>query len=147
VISPAPNSPAPDALILIVEDNDANLLLVRAVLTRAGYRTAEARSAEEAVEQLRTLRPDLILVDIGLPGQDGLSLTRQLKADPATAAIPVVAVTAHAMRDDQARALAAGCDGYVTKPIDTRALAGHLAAVLERHRAGNNTSDNTGEKE
>jgi CheY-like chemotaxis protein len=120
---------------LIVEDNEANMLLTQAVLARAGYRTVEARSAEEALERLRSIRPDLILADIGLPGQDGLALTRRLKADPAMAAIPVVAVTAHAMRDDQARAVEAGCDGYVTKPIDTRTLGAHLSAVLERHHA------------
>src|SRR5207247_11156137 len=85
------------ARVLIVEDNPANLLLTRAVLQRAGYRTAEAHSAEEALHLVQLAQPDLILMDVQLPGQDGLSLTRQLKADPLTAAIPIVALTAHAM--------------------------------------------------
>ena len=122
-------------LVLIVEDNPTNLMLARAVLQRSGYRTDEARSAEEALERLRTTRPDLILMDIQLPGQDGLSLTRQLKADPATAAIPVVALTAHAMSHDRQRILAAGCDGYIAKPINTRTLATGLEFVLQRYRA------------
>lgn len=118
------------ALVLIVEDNPANLLLARAVLKRAGFRTLEARSAEEALDILRTNRPDTILMDIQLPDLDGLALTRQLKADPATAAIPILALSARAMPEDRARALVAGCDGYLTKPISTRTLADQVAAAL-----------------
>jgi CheY-like chemotaxis protein len=118
------------ARVLVVEDNAANLMLVRAVLQRAGYRTSEARSGEEALQHLAASKPDLILMDIQLPGLDGLALTRQLKADPETNAIPVVALTAHAMSDDRAKALAAGCDGYLAKPIDTRRLAAELASLL-----------------
>jgi two-component system cell cycle response regulator DivK len=118
------------ARVLIVEDNPANLLLTRAVLQRAGYRTAEARSAEEVLERLQTAPPHLILMDVQLPGQDGLSLTRQLKADPSTAAIPIVALTAHAMSDDRARAQAAGCDGYIAKPINTRTFADEVAYLI-----------------
>ena len=121
---------AAGARVLVVEDNPANLMLVRAVLQRAGYRTAEARSGEEALQHLAASKPDLILMDIQLPGLDGLELTRRLKADPATTAIPVVALTAHAMSDDRARALAAGCDGYLAKPINTRTLAAELASLL-----------------
>jgi two-component system, cell cycle response regulator DivK len=123
---------------LIVEDNPDNMLLTKAVLRRAGYRTAEARSAEEALEQLRLCEPDLVLMDIQLPGRDGLSLTRQMRADPRLADIPIIALSAHAMHDSHAQAIAAGCDGYITKPIDTRAFAGQLAAALEssQRRAG-----------
>ena len=126
--------PAVDAnlpLALIVEDNPDNLLLTQAVLRRAGYRTEEARSAEQAEEQLRSCRPDLILMDIQLPGQDGLSLTRQLRSDPRLSGIPIIALSAHAMQGSEAAATAAGCDGYISKPIDTRAFASHVAAALE----------------
>lgn len=124
------SSEAPGGLILIVEDNPTNLLLTRAVLERAGYSTLPAATAAEALEQLRTTKPDLILMDIQLPGQDGLSLTRQLKSDPATAHIPVVALTAHAMDEDAERARAAGCDGFLSKPINTRTMAVELANLL-----------------
>jgi CheY-like chemotaxis protein len=107
-------------LILVVEDNEANQLLARAVLEMEGYGVAIAGSAPEALEQLGMSTPDLILMDVQLPGQDGLSLTRQLKANPATSAIPVVALTAHAMTGDKDLALKAGCTGYISKPIDTR---------------------------
>jgi len=121
--------------ILIVEDNPANLLLARAVLQRAGYRTAEAHSAEEALDLVRGGSPDAILMDVQLPGEDGLSLTRRLKADPATATIPIIALTAHAMPEDRVRAEAAGCDGYVAKPINTRTLAGEVAIAIRRAAA------------
>ena len=124
------------AEVLIVEDNPANLMLARAVLQRAGYRTAEARSAEEAFDHLAMAAPDLILMDVQLPGEDGLSLTRRLKADPATSGIPVIVLTAHAMAADRDRALDAGCDGYIAKPINTRTLAEEVGAVLRaRSRA------------
>ncbi len=110
-------------LILVVEDNETNQTLVRAVLELAGYRVAVAGSADEAWEAVRELSPDLILMDVQLPGQDGLSLTRELKADRATASIPVVALTAHAMNGDRELALQAGCQGYIAKPIDTRTRA------------------------
>ncbi len=108
------------SLILVVEDNEANQLLARAVLEMEGYSVEIAGSAPEAVEVLRTSVPDLILMDIQLPGQDGLSLTRQLKTDPTTSAIPVVALTAHAMTGDRELAIKAGCAGYISKPIETR---------------------------
>lgn len=120
--------------VLIVEDNPANLLLVQAILRRAGYDADAARSAEEIWEHLAASRPDLILMDVQLPGQDGLTLTRQIKANLETASIPIVALTAHAMKEDRARALAAGCDGYIAKPVNTRTLAAELAAILEARR-------------
>lgn len=110
------------SLILVVDDNEAGLLLAGAVLQREGFQVDSAGSSEEVMERLNERLPDLILMDVQLPGQDGLSLTRQLKADPATAAIPIVALTAHAMASDRDEALAAGCVGYISKPIETRTL-------------------------
>jgi CheY-like chemotaxis protein len=109
-----------EPLILVVEDNEANQLLASSVLQREGYRVILAGTAREAVERLSVNSPDLILMDIQLPGEDGLGLTRRLKADPRTSAIPVVALTAHAMVGDKEEALAAGCVGYIPKPINTR---------------------------
>lgn len=124
-------SRAAGAPILIVDDNAINLKLVRVLLQGEGYEVREAASGEEMFAMLPTFRPRLILMDIQLPREDGLQLTRRLKADPATRDIVVIAVTAYAMKDDHARAAAAGCDDYVTKPIDTRLLprlvAQHLA--------------------
>jgi CheY-like chemotaxis protein len=118
------------ALILVVEDNPANQMLIEAVLTGAGYITAVVGSAPEALESIGDRRPDLILMDIQLPGMDGLSLTRRLKADPGTASIPVVALTAHALASDQQLSLDAGCVGYITKPFDTRLLPDQVAGFL-----------------
>lgn len=118
------------SVILVVEDNDANQLLTQAVLELNGYRVDSAASASEAIDYLRSTTPDLILMDVHLPGLDGLSLTRQLKADPATAGIPVVALTAHAMRGDREMALDAGCVGYIAKPIEVRTFAGQIRAFL-----------------
>jgi CheY-like chemotaxis protein len=117
-------------LILVVEDNETNQILVRAVLEMDGYRVSVAGSAGEAWEELRQDTPGLILMDIQLPGQDGLSLTRDLKSDPTTAGIPVVALTAHAMNGDREMALEAGCAGYIAKPIDTRTFAGEVRKFL-----------------
>ena len=108
------------ALILLVEDNEANQLLASAVLELEGFEVRIAGSGSEVFDLLRDCVPDLILMDVQLPGQDGLTLTRLLKADPTTSAIPVVALTAHAMSGDRELALAAGCVAYVSKPIDTR---------------------------
>jgi CheY-like chemotaxis protein len=118
--------------ILIVDDNPANLKLARVLLRSEGYEVRTAIDAEEAIEILRAFRPRLILMDVQLPGMDGLELTRRLRADPATAGIIVVALTAYAMKGDEERVLAAGCDGYVAKPIDTRALPGVIADYLGR---------------
>jgi two-component system, cell cycle response regulator DivK len=117
-------------LILVVEDNEANQLLARAVLERGGFEVDVAGSPAEALVSLRARVPDLILMDIQLPGQDGLSLTRQLKANPATSAIPVVALTAHAMRGDREDSYKAGCIGYIAKPIDTRTIADQVREFL-----------------
>ena len=122
------------SLILVVEDNEANQLLVRAVLEMEGHRVSLAASAPEAIDQIRAARPDLILMDVQLPGQDGLSLTRDLKSDPATSAIPVVALTAHAMTGDRETALSAGCAGYISKPIDTRTFGPLVRQYLTSDR-------------
>jgi CheY-like chemotaxis protein len=119
------------AEVLVVEDEESSLELVTAVLEQIGHQVSGARSAEEAVDLLRSSRPAVVLVDIRLPGQDGLALTRQLKADPATATIPVVALTAHARTEDREAALAAGCSYWITKPLDTHLLAHTLRQVLK----------------
>jgi two-component system, cell cycle response regulator DivK len=115
--------------ILIVDDNLQNLKLVRLLLGSEGYAVQTATDAELALRVLETFKPHLILMDIQLPGMDGLQLTRKLKADPAYREIVIIALTAYAMKGDKEKTLAAGCDAYVTKPIDTDALA---ALVRER---------------
>jgi len=117
-------------LILVVDDNDAGLVLARAVLEAQGFRIDTAGSSIEVLERLGTRTPDLILMDVQLPGQDGLALTRQLKADPATSAIRIVALTAHAMAGDRELALEAGCIGYISKPVNTRTLGDQVRTFL-----------------
>ena len=117
-------------LVLLVEDNETNQMLTMAVLQRDGYRVTVAGTAEEALVMIGADKPDLILMDLQLPGKDGLSFTRALKQDPTTAAIPVIAITAHVMLGDEAQAMAAGCAGYIAKPIDTRTLGDHVRRHL-----------------
>jgi two-component system cell cycle response regulator DivK len=122
--------------ILIVEDNDTNLRLFTYLLSSRGYDVRSVRDAPEALQLLQSFRPGLILMDIQLPGTDGYELTRKLKADPALRDVPIIALTAYAMRGDEEKALAAGCDGYITKPIDTRAFPARIAeffAEAARH--------------
>ncbi len=109
-------------LILVVEDKETNRKLVRDVLTFKGYEVAEATNAEDGLRMVRERRPDLILMDIHLPGMDGLSALRALRADPETCTIPVVALTASAMPEEQDEILSAGFDGYETKPIGVKRL-------------------------
>jgi CheY-like chemotaxis protein len=118
------------ATILIVEDNEANRLLASAVLERDGFSVEMAGNSQEALEMLVGQKPDLILMDVQLPGVDGLSLTRRLKEDERTAAIPVVALTALAMMGDKERTLEAGCAGYISKPINTRTFAAEVRKYL-----------------
>ncbi len=118
------------AMILIVEDNEANRLLAGAVLEREGYRVEMAGNAEEALQKLAEVSPALILMDVQMPGMDGLTLTRRLKGDARTAAIPVVALTALAMMGDRERTLEAGCSGYISKPINTRTFASEVSKYL-----------------
>lgn len=117
--------------ILIVDDNPVNLKLAASVLEFAGDEVLEAVDASQALHVIRRTPPDLILMDIALPGMDGLTLTRQLKADPATRNIGIVALTASAMKGDEDKARMAGCDGYITKPIDTRTLGDKVAETLK----------------
>jgi two-component system, cell cycle response regulator DivK len=116
--------------ILIVEDNERNIKLLRDVLAAHGYRTIEARSGEDAVALGRAERPQLVLMDIQLPGMDGVAALRELRKMAETAATPVIAVTAFAMKDDRERLLAAGFDGYVEKPIDIRELPARVSSYL-----------------
>ena len=117
--------------ILVVDDHPVNLKLVSSVLESDGYDVDTAVDAEDAQEILSRVLPDIILMDIALPGMDGLTLTRQLKADPSTSHIIIVALTAFAMKGDDKKAFAAGCDGYITKPIDTRTLSAQVNDYLE----------------
>jgi CheY-like chemotaxis protein len=118
--------------VLIVEDNERNLKLVRDVLGHAGFVCLEARDAEAGIELARSQRPDVVLMDINLPGMTGFEALAALRGDVLTASIPVLAVTAYAMEDDRARILAAGFDGYLEKPVDVRALPGHVEALIAR---------------
>ena len=118
------------ALVLIVEDNEANQLLTSAVLELEGFDVRIAGSGPEALDVLGDCVPDLILMDVQLPGQDGLTLTRLIKADSATAAVPIVALTAHAMTGDRELALDAGCIAYISKPIDTRTFGVQVRQLL-----------------
>lgn len=117
--------------VLVVDDNPTNLKLVAYVLTSRGFDVRTAIDADTALAAIAARAPRLILMDLQLPGIDGLELTRRLKADAATASIVVIAVTAYAMKGDEERARAAGCDGYVAKPIDTRTLPDVVAKHLE----------------
>ena len=108
--------------ILVVEDNPLNMELITDILESNSYCVVQAMTGSEAIELAKSECPALILMDIQLPGLDGLTITGVLKDDPATRSIPVVALTAHAMRGDEERARQAGCDGYISKPIDTRQL-------------------------
>jgi two-component system, cell cycle response regulator DivK len=121
--------------ILIVDDNPLNLKLIRVLLGAEGYNVRTCGDAEEALATLQGFRPALILMDIQLPGIDGLELTRRLKADPATRDIMIVALTAYAMKGDEEKARAAGCDGYLTKPIDTAVFSNVLAGYVCRTRS------------
>ena len=106
--------------VLVIEDNEMNMKLVKSMLSLGNYRVVEAVDAETGIQLARERHPDLILMDIQLPGMDGLSATRIIKKDPALKAIPVVALTSYAMHGDDQKAIEAGCETYITKPIDTR---------------------------
>lgn len=118
--------------VLVVDDNLTNLKLIEYLLQARGYEVITAFDAEAALAAVQAQRPSLVLMDLQLPGMDGLELTRKLKADRATRGILIVAVTAYAMKGDEERALEAGCDGYIAKPIDTRTLPGLIEALLSR---------------
>jgi CheY-like chemotaxis protein len=117
--------------ILLIEDNEVNRRLAGFLLRSQGYQVIEATTAQAAFDMIRDNRPDLIVMDIQLPGMDGLEATAKLKAEPATANIPVIAVTSYAMAGDRDKALAAGCSGYVTKPIDKTIFLAEISRHLK----------------
>jgi len=124
--------------ILVVEDNTLNLELVTDLLEANGFEVLPAQTDEEGIALACRCAPDLILMDVSLPGLDGLAATKALRADPETRHLPIIALTAHAMKGDEQVALDAGCDGYLAKPIDTRSfgskVAGFIAAAQARRK-------------
>ena len=120
--------------ILVVDDNPANVKLAFFVLNARGFDVRTASNAEEAMAEITTRPPTLVLMDLQMPGTDGLTLTRLLKADPSTRDLIIIAFTAYAMGGDAQKALAAGCDGYITKPIDTRLFADQVSGFLRTAR-------------
>lgn len=123
--------------VLIVDDNAVNLKLIRMLLQSEGYIVRTASSAEEAITVLTDFQPCAILMDIQMPGMDGLELTRRLKADPERHHIRIIALTAYAMKGDKDKALDAGCDDYVTKPINTRTFPQLLRGLLNENGVTN----------
>ena len=121
-------------LIMVVDDNPVNMRLACALLRRNGYEVRTAEDAREALALLRTVHPHLILMDIQLPDIDGLTLTRRLKADPATQDIVIVALTAFAMKGDEQKARDAGCNGYIPKPLETRTFINTMKRFLEAEK-------------
>lgn len=119
--------------ILYVEDNPGNRLLIRRVLEAEGYAVMEAENSETALQALEHETPDLILMDINLPKVDGYALTNQLRQRAELQAVPIIALTAHALRGDRDRALEAGCDGYIQKPIDVDLLPTQIASFLPKN--------------
>lgn len=122
--------------ILIIEDNPFNIELVTAVLEAAGHDVIQAATAELGISIARSKQPDLILMDIGLPVMDGLEATRILKGGAGTRSIPIIALTAHAMKGDEELAHAAGCDGYLAKPVNTRELPDIISRFLTSNEKG-----------
>ena len=116
--------------VLVIEDQEDNRRILRDLLTSAGYEMIEAVTGEEGVTLAEARRPDLILMDIQLPGLDGYEATRRIKANPALQAIPIIAVTSYALSGDDAKAFAAGCDAYVTKPFSPRQLLAKIREFL-----------------
>ena len=121
--------------ILLVEDNDDNRLVYRTILDHYGFTVLEAADGEEGIRRARTESPDLILMDVSIPKIDGWEATRQLKADPKTASIPIIALTAHALASDRAKAQEAGCDGYLAKPVEPRKVVEEVRKHLEMRSA------------
>jgi len=120
--------------VLVIEDNEMNMKLVRVLLQMGQYDILEAADAESGIPLARANKPDLILMDIHLPGMDGLSATRIIKQDPALKQIRVIALTSYAMEGDEKKAIEAGCDGYITKPIDTRTFLDTIKKFINEGR-------------
>ncbi|MEW5939158.1 MAG: response regulator [Chloroflexota bacterium] len=119
-------------MILYVEDNQDNRLLIRRVLNSEGYDVTEADSAANALEAIKSVHPDLILMDINMPDMDGYALTARIRKAPGFATVPIIAVTANVMRGDREKSLEAGCDGYIQKPIDIDILAQQIERFIAR---------------
>ena len=115
--------------VLLVEDNEDNLVIYSTILRHAGFEVIEARDGQAGIETAKERHPGLILMDVSIPIVDGWEATRRLKADPATADIPIIALTAHALASDQLKAAEAGCDGYIAKPAEPRVVA----ATVKQH--------------
>lgn len=123
----------PGATVLIVEDNLDNRIIYRTILEHSGFSVIEAEDGATGVRLARECGPDLVLMDISIPVIDGYEATRILKADPGTASIPVLALTAHAMAEDRIRAAEAGCDGYLAKPAEPKAVVSEVRRLLAEH--------------
>jgi two-component system cell cycle response regulator DivK len=123
------------SLILIVEDNEKNLKLVRDVLQVKGYETVDAGTAETGIEIAREKKPDLVLMDIQLPGMNGIDALKALRADPATAAIPIVAITASVMQTDRQQIVGAGFDGFIEKPVNLKNLLDTVQQAVQKGKA------------
>ncbi len=130
--------------VLVIEDDHLNMKLMRSLLGLGGYRMVEAGDAETGLRLAVEHKPDLILMDVQLPGLDGLSATRRLKENPELAAIPVIALTGLAMEGDREKALDAGCQDYISKPINTRSFLGSLGALLVPEETYRRTRTGTG---
>lgn len=116
--------------VLLVEDNEDNRVIYRVMLEHSGYTVLEAADGGEGIRQARQMRPDAVLMDVSIPVIDGWEATRILKQDPATAAIPIIALTAHAMEQDREKALSLGCDGYLAKPVEPRRVVEEVERVI-----------------
>lgn len=121
--------------VLLVEDNEDNLVVYRTILEHVGFRVIEARDGEEGVSRAREHLPDLILMDISIPKMDGWEATQRLKADTSTKEIPIIALTAHALEEDRQKALQAGCDGYLAKPVEPRRVVQEVERFVGPARA------------
>lgn len=123
----------PDKNVMVVEDNEKNRKLMRVVLKAKGYNVIEAATGEEALNILRNQKPDVILMDIQLPGIDGITLIKQIKGTIALKDTPIIAVTAYAMKGDEEKIMEAGCDAYVSKPINTQELPLIVEKYIKKH--------------
>ncbi|MCP4402450.1 MAG: response regulator [bacterium] len=126
--------------VLVIEDNELNMKLTRIILTMGNYRVLEAKDAETGIQLIREQQPDLILMDIQLPGMDGLSATRLIKSEPKLRHIPIIALTSYAMRKDEKTSKEAGCEGHVTKPVSASQLLETVARYV-RHNSSHDSGD------
>ena len=125
----------PQKTVLLVEDNEDNLVVYRTILEHVGFRVIEARDGEEGVNRAKQYKPDLILMDISIPKIDGWEATQRLKSDESTKMIPIIALTAHALEEDRQKALQAGCDGYLAKPVEPRRVVQEVERFVGPARA------------